>query len=135
MKYGMAVLALLVGCAPAAGGGRIEPGLAEPPPMPAALRHTPLTTLDLIHMTEAGLDEDAILDRIAAEGVAARPTPTAVEELRAHGVSERVIAAYDAAPLVPRPLDPPVRDPDATQPWWFVNPSWHEDYGRTLQVR
>ena len=135
MRTPTLVLALLTGCSPATGGGRIEPD-RDAPPMPVSLRRSPLTTLDIIRMTEAGLDEQAVLDRIAAEGVTARPTADTRAELRAHDVSERILAALDAAEVVPREYGAPPPGTDAVQPWWFVQPRWHEDdYGRTLQVR
>lgn len=102
--------------------------------MPSALRRSPLTTLDILHMMQAGLDDDALLDRIAAEGVAARLTAQAENELRENGASERVLAAIESAEVVPRGPDlPPTADDP--QPWWFTTPSWTDDYGRTLQVR
>lgn len=133
MRKMLVVLALVSGCAPAGGGGRIEPTRPDEP-MPAALRRSPLTTLDIIHMTQAGLDDDALLDRIAAEGVATRLTPRAEAELRAHGVSQRVIAAASTAEVVPRTADAPPLSDDP-QPWWFTSPTWTDDYGRTLHVR
>lgn len=133
MEKAWAFLILLAGCAPATGSGRLEPRRDEVP-MPAAIRQSPLTTLDIIHMAQAGLDDEALLDRIAAEGVATRLTPRAAAELRANGVSERVIAAVSTAEVVPRTADsPPISDDP--QPWWFTSPSWTDDYGRTLQVR
>lgn len=121
-------LALLAGCAPAAGSGRIEPEFREP------LRRRPLTTLDLIRMTEAGLEETSILDRLAVDGVAVRPTPRALDDLRAAGVSDRIVAAVETAEVYPRDVHAPPPNDDV-QPWWFATPSWQDDFGRTLHVR
>ena len=129
------VLALAVACAPAAGSGRI-PSERVASPTPSTLRPNPVTTLDVVRMTEAGLDEQAILDRIAADGVSARLTPEAARELRGQGVSPRIIGALHIAPVVPRHVEAPPPTADAVQPWWFADPGWSgDDYGRTLQVR
>jgi hypothetical protein len=83
---------------------------------------------DVVRWTRAGVPEDVILERLRVDGMAVRLTADERLALKLSGVSERVIAAMEAAPLRRRVVAhdwwEPVRI-DVGWVWWWGWPRWH----------
>ena len=73
----------------------------------------PLTNEDVVRMVMTGTPEPAILERIAAAVVEFDLDPATLRELRAAGVSERILEAMRRRQAaMPRPEPPPAPPPD-----------------------
>jgi Glycine zipper len=96
-------------------------------PVPAGA----VTTTDVIAMTQAGVNEQIIVNHIRAHGIAAPPGTNDLITLQSNGVSPAVIQAMQSTPapavvVAPGPVPPPVvierhywDDP------WGPCPPWH----------
>ena|SRR5688572_9153 len=109
---------IVLGCA-------IGPPTPEPSPAPG--RPAPWSVEDALKFLREGQSEKALLARIAAEGLDARPTEDQIIELKRAGATEEFIAALRAAPVPPGMVDPasPVWSPLLPDFWPSYGWSWY----------
>ena len=106
--------ALMTGCA-------IGPPPSEPSPAPA--RPAPWSVEDAIKFLREGQTEKAVLARIVADGLEARPTEDQICELKRAGATEEFIAALRDAPVPPGVVVP------ASPAWPSLIPDLWPSYG------
>jgi hypothetical protein len=101
LPVGIAILWVLLasGCALEAPAFRWPP-----PPTPPV----PLQVRDVIHLLQAGIGEDVVIERIREAGIAARPTAGEIGALRDSGASLQLLATMMSAVL----LEPADRPPE-----------------------
>src|SRR5688572_20750466 len=94
MKYVLLVLGFLA-CA--------LPGCVVEPYPVYRVREIPggLTSEAIVRMSKAGTSDAVLLQKIADEGMAARPTAEEVETLKKEGLSDAVVAAMVSTRVVP----------------------------------
>jgi hypothetical protein len=107
------------------GGQRISPGAC--------------TMQDVIMMSQAGVDEQLIVNHIRASGVAQRPNAQDLVRLNEYGVSPRVVEAMQEPPRI-QPAEPVVYQQPYNPPviveehhygprWWHPPHSYHHYHG------
>lgn len=77
--------------------------VVEPAPPYPVVQTIPggLTIEEVLRMSKAGLSDQAIIERIKSDGVAARPTSDQTISLKGEGVSEPVLEAMLSARVAP----------------------------------
>lgn len=77
----------------------------------------PLSSADIIYMSQSGLGEEVIINQIRQNGVAALPSPNELVSLKNAGVSDRVIQAMQGA-VYPGPQRQPSSPVIVEEHYW-----------------
>jgi hypothetical protein len=91
----------------------------------------PLTSEDITRMSKAGVSDSIIVEKLKADGIAARPTADQIVSLMKEGVSDRVLEAMLAARVLgPAELsarEAYVEAPEHGYSYPYYSPAWGYD--------